>query len=404
MNTLRFMVLVVMGLIVGCKQQPADKPRSNESAGFKVIKPAPLERVIEQPARVMADKQTPLVAGVAGWVLELGCDIGTPVKGPRRDSKGDVIEPGDLLALLWAPEVEVELKQKDALVKQAQAEKKFAEESVKAKEAEQSRMLSQWQRLSKLGQTVSPDDIEESRLAYQVAKAKWSMAKEEVGVKTARVEVANEDRNRVKTKLDYAQIRAPFDGVVTVRNVDVGHYLEPGTNSLPLFVVARTDHVRIVSEIPEVDAPLIHDKMKATIRVQGLEDLEGRVTRTSRVLSAKGRTLRIEIDLPSKGILVPGTYAYVSLTARPANRLTLPAAAIADLDDQPYCFLLSDGKAVKTPVQIGMRNGERIEVRRKQVSGDGGPQWVALSPTDEVILGNLSALSDGQPVPNLKEP
>src|SRR5262249_27539734 len=154
-----------------------------------------------------------------GYLLGLYCDIGTQVKGPRKDSKGKVLEPGDLLAELWVPEMEVDLKQKEALVEQAAAEKRFAEESVEAAEAEQSRLHSQWKRLSKLSGTVSKDDVEETRLAYEVAKAKWDMAKEEIGVKKARLAVAEENKNRAKTMLDYAQIRAPFDGVVTQRNV-----------------------------------------------------------------------------------------------------------------------------------------------------------------------------------------
>src|SRR5262249_43660047 len=154
-------------------------------------KPAPLERVIEQPARIEADREAPLAPGIPGYVLELYCDIGSRVKGPRKDSQGKVVEPGDVLAELWVPEMEVDLKQKEAAVKQADAERKFAEESVKAVEAEQNRLLSQWKRLSKL-ETISKDDIEETRLAYEVAKAKWSMAKEEIEVKKARLKVAEE--------------------------------------------------------------------------------------------------------------------------------------------------------------------------------------------------------------------
>jgi HlyD family secretion protein len=392
--------MLSFGVVAGSSRKPPvfdSQKHVPELPVVSTIKPerTTLERTIEQPAYITAYEETPIVVRIPGFVDKIQCDKGTKV------------EPNQLLAELRVPEMHVELKQKEELVKQAAAEVTFAEESVKAAEAEENRLKGQYERFAKLGpgSALDKETLEETRLGYTVSKAKHGMAKADVDVKKARRGVAEQNRDYVKTMLEYAEIRAPYKGVVTRRNVHTGHYVQPGTAAPPLFVVARTDRVRVVSEIPEPEAPYIREKMKAVIRVQGLKDqsFSGEITRTSWSLDAKSRTLSVEIDMPSDGVLVPGSYAYVSLRGEFPNRLTIPAATVVNQGDQSYVFLLKDGKAARTPVHLGLRSGNLVEVLRKQVVAEGKTTWEPFGDQEIVLSGNVAALSDGQAVQVTKQ-
>src|SRR5262249_44652177 len=156
-------------------------------------------------------------------------------------------------------------------------------------------------------------------------------------------------------------------------------------------------------EVPEADAPLVADGTPAVVRVQALQDskFEGRVARTSWVLDSQSRTLRAQIDLPNPdGRLRPGLYATATITVERPGGLTLPAWAIRPQDDEPAVFRVEEGRAVRTPVKLGVRQGDRVEVLQKQTVGPrhGQPaKWVALTG-DEVIVARPGALSDGQEV------
>jgi HlyD family secretion protein len=395
---LRFCLLgliVALGSIAGCSRKPAE-PEGGKGKGaapsFGTVKPErqTLERVIEQPAHVEAYEETPLVVRIPGYVGKIDCDIGTK------------LQKGQVLAELHVPEMHVELKQKDELVKQAEAELTLAKESVKAAEAEEDRLKGQYDRFAKIppGGALDKETLEETRLGYLVSKAKHGMAKAEVGVKKARVGVAEQNRDYVKTMLEYAELRAPYDCIVTQRNVHTGRYLQPGAGNSPPFVVAQSEKVRVVSKIPEPEAAYVQEKMPATIRVQMLKDRQfsGTVTRTSWSLDAKERTLRVEIELPSDSLLLPGAYAYVTLKGTFPERLTVPASAVVTQGEQSCLFLLQDGKAFRTPVHLGLRSGKLVELLRKQVVREGKTSWEPCTGEETVLTGDLAALTDGQAV------
>jgi RND family efflux transporter MFP subunit len=361
-------------------------------APIKLIKPESksLRHLIEQPAYIEAIEETPLVARIAGYVHKVHVDIGDPVK---RD---------DVLAELSVPEMAIELQQKEALVRQAEAELKLARDSVAAADAEHKRMKSQFERFSKIGGSVlGKEDIEETRYAYEASKARHDIAQSDVGVKEARVDVAKANRDHARAMLDYSKIRAPFDGVITRRQIHTGHFLQPATGpgAMPLFVVARIDTVRVLLHVPEAEALYVSPGMAARVRVNGHE-VDGKVTRSSWSFDPKARTLRTEVDLPNPGgRLRPGMYANVTLTADLANRFTLPAAAVFTHHGQPCCFQLIEGKAVCVPLKIGLREGGWVELlKQEKSSGKPGAAWEPITGKENVLLGNLAELKDGQPV------
>jgi len=227
----------------------------------------------------------------------------------------------------------------------------------------------------------------------------------------AKTQVSREDVKRVAALVGYTHITSPYDGIVVTRNANTGDYLQPGSGDqsvssvapgqsnahVPLYVVARTDMIRVFVDIPEMDASSVTRGTTARVRVQALRDEEipAAVTRTSWSLNHETRTLRAEIDLPNPDSrLLPGMYAYGKVLIHHGNVRALPLAAIVELGNQNCCYLYDHGKAVQTPVQTGISDGIWVEAAKKRVEGT----WTDFTGKEEVILGDLSELTDGQMV------
>jgi RND family efflux transporter MFP subunit len=446
-----------LSFTAGC-QRPAGQEQATQtkkSAEQTVAKPErkTVRRLIEQPGyNIEAFQQTPLYAKLAAFVEKVNVDIGDTVKGPKYDSAGKLIREGDVLAELWLPEMVVEFKQREAAVRQAQAEVlqakkalsaaegglKSAEAQVKQAEAgrlraqaEVSHNQSQFRRLTQAGKTgtIAGESVTETEYLLEAAKAglaeveakiqsakalrdeseaKRDKAQADVSVAVARLEVAEAARDQVKTLLGYTKIRAPFDGVVTRRNVDVGHFVQPaagmGGKGQALFDVYQTDLLRVFVNVPELDAVWVNDKAPAYVRVQGLkgQQFSGTVTRTAFALDPRTRTLRTEIDLPSHGgKLRPGMYVYATIVAEHKDVWALPAGAVVTEGEKSYCFRVENGNAIRTPLQVGLSSTELVEVLKKQtkpMKAGEPPVWEDITGTEQIVTSKPSALSDGQEV------
>ncbi len=327
----------------------------------------PVSRTVKsttQPARIEPYEQTPLYAKIDGYLRgtrRVQNDAGDGVQLPLADI-GDRVAEGDVLAEISVPEMEQELVQKKALLTQAEAELEQAVQAVvvarKAVEraaagvteaeagliradGEFARWQSELDRIRKLAasgsvsQKLADETLNQFRAAeaaQREAKAQAESARARLGeahagvgkaqadeaAARAHVKVAQANVDYTQALLAYARIRAPFPGVVIQRGVDPGHLVRPpqGPASPPLFIVARTDMVRIVTDIPELEAPLVDVGDRAFIRVQALggEEFEARVTRTAWVLDPSARTLRTEIHVKNDaGRLRPGMYATVRI-------------------------------------------------------------------------------------------
>ena len=248
-------------------------------------------------------------------------------------------------------------------------------------------------------------------------------AQAEVEAAQAQVKVAQADERRTAALLAYTNVTAPYDGVVTVRNANIGDYVQAATGDRstsrpsPMFVVARDDLVRIFMDVPQDYARYVRMGTKAAVRpdpLSGLE-IEAAVTRTSWSLVARTRTLWTEIDLPTKNAppatenvdppsanengLRPGMYVNTAVIIQRADVPVLPQKATVVSGNQTYCFLLKDGKAVKTSIVRGLRERKWLEVTKMKI----GDRWAPVTGGEEVIVGNLDNLTDGQPVKVARE-
>ncbi len=171
----------------------------------------------------------------------------------------------------------------------------------------------------------------------------------------------------------------------------------------PIYVVDRTDVVRVFVDIPEQDADYVKAGTEASVLARSYRDrpIPGKVTRTSWALNFKSRTLRTEIDLPNPdGSLQPGMYAYADVIIERPDVHALPASALSYVGNAAFCWMYQEGKAVRTEIQTGVGDGEWIEVteRRLSTASDDIDAWAPIDGSERVILGDPSGLSEGAPV------
>ncbi|MHB1422522.1 MAG: efflux RND transporter periplasmic adaptor subunit [Gemmataceae bacterium] len=438
--------LLVLAALGGChKAEPTGQPIAVEPE-VKLVNPErrDLHREVGQPGYVYAYEQTSLFAKVAGYIEEWMVDI------------GDLVKKGQLLTHIYVPELHARHREKKADVyldnvhvrvaeqmvevararlDVARADVMQAREDVKKYQASVDRWSSEVVRLNSVSDVVTKQILEESkkRLAADIAARdaasavvtaaqaheqarKVDLEKAKVDVEAARAKVVVDEAavDYLAALVSYTLIHAPYDGVIIVRNANTGDYVEPryGDESAPLggimtanrergtpiYVLARTDIVRIYVDVPEIESNYIDRGTKARVRIQSLNDaeIEGSVTRTSWALNVQSRTLRAEIDLPNKGARMrPGMYAYGMIEIERRNVLTVPMSSVVEIGNEHVVYLHEDGKAMRTPVQIGISDGKFVEVFLKKIKNT----WVEFDGHEEVIVrSNLASISDGEKV------
>lgn len=436
----RFLSLWVLltlaaGGLSGCQQ--ADTGHAADAAGppparVTVIRPErkSLVRTVELPGHAEACEVTPLFAKVSGFVASIPVDIGTKIQGPTAD------QPGTVICELLVPELREELAQKGALVKQAEAEVLQADAGVKLAEAtvrsamarvqeaqaavaKEEALLTRWQsEFERVVQLVEAGAVtrkiaDETRAQFDAAKSGRQEVMAHVDVATAlrqeaeasldkaradatairsQLAVAQAEERRLAAMLEYATIRAPFDGVVVERNVHTGHLVNAGSSERqPLLVVMRLDPVRVIVEVPEVDAVRIQPEAPVELRSPASPDkpLSGKVTRIAWSLNDRSRTMQAEIDVPNpQGEWRPGQFVQVKLTvASLENVLSLPKTAIVIQDKQSYCYAVdAQNTVIQLPVSLGLLAGSDYEIRE------------GLTGDERVIGVNPSAFRVGQVV------
>jgi RND family efflux transporter MFP subunit len=452
----RLTILVALGCLVlgGCQaSEKGESPKVQLRPVVAVTKPEirTIIRTVEQPGIIMSYEKTAVYPKITGYVKKWYVDIGDRVK---KDAP---------LLDLYVPELEEEYEQKKTLVKLDeaivdQAEKwilvtqdnlatavsmiKEAESGVKRAQAEVDRWKSEYDRdtvmvkdnvLNKqildetmkqlLGSTANHEQMTQvvhtRESQRRSAASTVEKAKADLVAARAKVDVAKSDLKRVAALFSYTKVTAPYDAIVSDRNINTGDFVLPNSgdptrgseatgqsasHSTPLYVINRADWLMFVVGVPETDAPYVGPGSKAILRVQALagEEFDAKVTRVSWSLNNESRTLRAEIDLVSPHpSLRPGMYAYGAILIERPKARAVPLNAVIAIGNQPCIYCVVDGKAVKTPVMLGVSDGNWVEVGKKKMPGVGTirPQWVDFTGQEEVISsGNLPELIDGQAV------
>ncbi|WP_455244858.1 efflux RND transporter periplasmic adaptor subunit [Petrachloros mirabilis] len=294
--------------------------------------------------------------------------------------KGDFVQGNQLL---------VEIDHQDYLhaVNQAKANLAAARAKVTQQEAavrNAKLTLVRMQALIK-DQFVSQQDFDNAQVNTDAAVA----ALESLRAQVKQMEVA---LAQAETNLAYSYIRAPFSGYIAERNLDLGAYVTGAANSTSttsrgILNLHDIDTVRTLIEVVEKDVPLVQIGQKAHVRAEAYPDriFEGTVTRVVHALNRATRTMTVEVDLPNKDrLLKGGMFARVEvLVGKHQNALQIPIDAVSRLEDKQYVYVVRDGKAERVPVEIGRRDGNRVEI----TNGLDGSEQVIVSGKDLVHDG-----------------
>lgn len=336
-NTKLFYLLFAASILAGCGSHDDEKEKENaEQAKPKPIetfalKKEQLSTSIQLPGELIAYRQVDLYAKVSSYVKELHVDIGSEVKS------------GQLLVTLEAPELMSQLAAAESRLKSQEA-------IYEASNATYNRLVE----TSKVPGTISQNDLDQAN-----AKKKSDFAQ---------FQAMQAAYKEITAMRDYLEIRAPFDGVVSSRNVNLGAYVGPAGkgSELPILTVQEQKLLRLAVSVPEACTGYLQNGHEVNFTVKAFPGhiYAAMVRRMSGALDQRLRSERVEMDVDNENKkLLPGMVAEVTVPL-PANDSTfiVPSTAVINSAEGIFVIKVVDNKAEKTPVKKGRETPNKIEV------------------------------------------
>ena len=353
------LVVIVLGILSRAAAERSLKKNTEAAAVLDVAVIHPMvtstSPEIALPGNTQAYVDTPIYARTNGYLRKWYFDIGAHVK------------KGQLMATIETPEVDQQLQVAQADLKSAQANLNLAK-------------------------TTSQRYVNLLKLD-SVSKQETDQAVSDETAKAAAVEASMAAVRRLQQLQSFERIYAPFDGIVTARNTDIGALIDAGAGSAQprdLFRLASTGLIRVFVPVPEAYAPDITDGGKAYLTLDEYPNrrFEGTITRNSSAIDPLSRTLNVEVDVPNvHGEVLPGAYVFVHFTTPiHADTVSIPANTLLFRAQGLQVGVVHDSRVHLLPVAIAHDLGATVEIR----SG--------LSPSDRVILDPSDSLAEGQEV------
>jgi len=310
---------------------------------------------LELPGSIQAVTEAPVLARADGYLRRRMVDI------------GDRVRAGQPVAEIEAPETDEQIHQAKANLLQAQAE---LDEALANYEQGKSAMqlarvtAQRWNNLVAKG-AVSRQENDQYQTQYQTQAASLQSLEKAIAARRSNVAASEAAVARLDKVQEYRIVKAPFDGVITLRNVDVGALVNAG--STLLFRIAQTSTLRTYVNVPQANASSITPGQLAHLSVSNLpgRQFTGTVARTASSLDPTSRTLLVEVHVPNpQGLLLPGMYADVDLSyARAHPPLLIPSDALVTRGDGPVVALVRPDHTVHMAnIEVGRDYGDRLEV------------------------------------------
>jgi RND family efflux transporter MFP subunit len=357
-----FLALFAVAVMLGIRSRQQAESRLQEAADYSAVpvvnvtspKAGAAAQEIALPGNTQAFNDTPIYARASGYVKQWHADIGSRVRA------------GDLLAEIEVPELDQQLHQAEADLLTAQANLELA----------------------KLTNTRWQDLLKQRVISAQEA----DQVRSDLGVKQAIYVAAQANVRRLQELQRYERVVAPFDGIVTARNTDIGALVDSSAagSARELFHLAAVQKLRVYVSVPEVYAEHLRDGGSATITqsANAARTFPGTIVRNSSAIDPTTRTLNVEVDVENaEGRLLPGSYVIVRLKL-PAQTgsVTIPSNALLFRSEGLRVAKVTEGKVTLVPIAIGHDFGSTVEV----TSG--------LTPTDVLVLDPSDSLADGATV------
>jgi RND family efflux transporter MFP subunit len=340
------------------------------------VKRATSQTSLVLPASIEAVTEAPVLARASGYIVKRLADI------------GDRVAAGQVLAQIEAPELDQQILQAKAQVDQSasaiqQAQANLVQGQANLQLAEVTK--DRWQKLFDKG-VVSRQENDTYRAQWAAQQANVDSLGKAVAAARSNLGASQANLARLNDMRSYQTVRAPFSGVITLRNVDTGVLVTEG--STLLYRIAQTDRLRTYLNVPQAESGSVRPGQKATLVIPDLANRKfpGVVTRTANALDPSSRTLLVEVQASnSEGLLLPGMYARVDLSVpRKEPPLAIPGDTLVVHDNVTQVAVVSaDGTVHFQRVQLGRDFGDRIEV----LSGLEPGQLLAVNPSDAVREG-----------------
>ena len=314
---------------------------------------------IELPGNTEAFTDTPIYARTSGYIKHWYVDIGAQVK------------QGQLLAVVETPELDQQLQQAEAQLKNAEANLQIADITA-----------TRWQNLLKTD-SVSHQEADQ--------------AVSDLHSKEALVDSNKANVERLEQLQSFERIVAPVDGVITARNTDIGALIQADTTApKELFHLSAIQKLRIYVAVPEVYAPSVKTGDKAAVTLDAFpgQAFTGMLVRNANAIDSASRTLNVEVDVDnSSGQLMPGAYAFVHFKV-PAKKgsVTIPSNALLFRSEGLRVGVVRNSHVALLPITIGQDYGDTVEV----LSG--------LTARDSVVVNPSDSLANGAQVQVEKDP
>jgi RND family efflux transporter MFP subunit len=361
----------------------AADPPPKTIVGVASITRGNLKRTLRLAAEFRPYQEIDVDAKEAGYVKAIYVDI------------GDRVKEGQLLAVLEIPELQDQVEQSAAAVKESQQNIQRAQYEINQAEASYQATHLDYTRLDQVAKThpdlIAQQELDDAQSKDQAGAAQVDAAKAALASAQQELAVAKANQERVETLFSYARITAPFAGVITHRYADTGAMIQAGTSShiqaMPVVRLSQNYLLRLDIPVPESVVPQVHLGMAAQVQVPSLnKTYEGEVVRFANQVDDATRTMETEIDIANPHLeLVPGMYAYASLVLESKiGVLTVPVQALDRENGQVTVDRVNEqGKIEKVSVQLGLETPDRAEVLSGVRLGD----TVVVSARSQLRVG-----------------
>ncbi|HST11219.1 MAG TPA: efflux RND transporter periplasmic adaptor subunit [Terriglobales bacterium] len=361
-------IVVIAGIVPRVRARTVLRNETNQLAVPAVIvaqpkKSAPAQEVI-LPANVQAYRDAPIYARTNGYLKRWYVDIGGHVKA------------GQLLAEIDTPETDQQLRQATADLSTAEANMHLSEITA-----------TRYQGLLK-SDSVSQQDADN--------------ATGDLAAKKAIVQSAQANFQRLQDLQSFEKIYAPFDGVITARNTDIGQLINSGSSTGPkteLFHIAAPGKLRVYVNVPEVYSQAAKPGLKADLTLDEFpgRQFEGKLVRTANAIDLSSRTLLVEIEVNNpSGELLTGSYAAVHLKLPGSfSTFTIPVNTLLFRSEGLRVAVVKDNKADLIPVTLGRDFGSDVEV----LVGLKGDENLIVNPPDSIVSGQPVRLAQNGAAP-----
>jgi RND family efflux transporter MFP subunit len=353
-----------------------DQQRALQRVEVMRVARATDKSAIVLPGNIQAITEAPILARSDGYLQKRLVDI------------GDRVKAGQLLAEIEAPEIDEQIRQAKAALQQSNAGVDQAAanyERGQADEALAKVTAERWAALLAKG-VVSKQENDRYQSEYRSLSAATKSLEKALAMQRSNVAAADANLARLDTMQGYRQVKAPFEGVITLRNVDVGALVNAG--STLLFRVAQISTLRTYVNVPQSNASDVRGSQAARLTVSNLPGREfaGTVARTASALDPATRTLLVEVHVPNPdGALLPGMYARVDLSQARLNApLRIPSDALISRGEGTEVAVVREDRTVHLQkIEVGRDYGDRLDV----IGGLTEGQTIIVNPGDVVREG-----------------